>query len=347
METSPLVSINLVVFNGEKYIRHCLRGIKEQIYPNLEVTIFDNNSADSTKKIIREEFPEYNLIESSHNYGMWPGQEKTLEHSHGEYIVAISVDIILDNNFVTNAVKVFEKDGNIGAIEAKIYQYSLKDINEGQPLTKKIIDTCGFKIDRSRRVTNIGHGEEDKGQHDQEREIFGVEGAVPMFRRKTLEDIRIEGHFADPDFFWYADDLDFAWRMNMFGWKQIYTPSVIAYHDRSTTKNLTSSMWQFSKLRNFIAMRKMLPLRKRILDYRNTLFTLIKNEYSGNILKDIWPIMKRQLGLWPYFLLFEPRMILEIPTIVKLLPNMVKRRRIIMKKARITPGQIRYWFTHE
>ncbi len=334
MMPGSLVSINLVIYNGEKYIRHCLDSIKQQTYGNIEVNIFDNNSSDGTKEIIKEEYSQFNLIESPKNLGMWPGQEELLKYSRGEYIVSISVDIILNKNFVEEAIKALEKNPKIGGAEAKIYSYLL---DNGVAKKSRIIDTCGFEIYRSRRIVNIGHGEEDRGQFNEEKEIFAVEGAVPVFRKKALDDIRINGHLADPSYFWYGDDLDMAWRMRIFGWKQVFIPTAVAYHDRKTTKGLAGG------ISGFIAMRKTVPLFKRRLDWRNVSLTIIKNDFAVNFLQDLPYILWRQIRLWVYFLFFEPSMFLEIFGVAKLLPNMLKQRREIMRKARISAKEMRQW----
>ncbi len=328
------VTINLVVYNGEKYIRHCLNSIKSQTYSSLEVNVFDNNSSDRTKEIVRQEFPEFKLIESPKNLGVWPGHEEALKYSHGDFIVATSVDIIIDKYFVEEAVKVFNKNLKVGAVEAKIYSYALKD---GEVIKSNILDTCGFQIFRSRRITNIGHGEEDRGQYNEEREIFAVEGAVPVFRRSALENIRVEGHIADPDYFWYGDDLDLAWRMRIFGWKEIYNPKVIAYHDRKTTKGLGQNK------KDFIKIRRNVPIFKRRLDWRNTTLTVIKNDFANNFWCDFPYIFWRQMQLWAYFIVFEPSMIVEWFNVAKLLPTMLKRRSEIMRKARISDKEMKQW----
>ena len=333
-----LITINLVVRNGQKYLRHCLDSIKKQTYQNIEVNIWDNASTDSTREIVKKEYPEFNLIENDTNFGTWVGQEKALKYSHGEYILAISVDIILDPKFIEESVKVAEKDHKIGAVQAKIYQYSLTEFETSKNLPAKLIDTCGFKIFKSRRLINIGHGEEDRGQYDNEVEIFGVEGAVPFFRRKTVDDLYIGSEFADSDFFWYGDDLDIAWRMKLLGWKQIYSPGVIAHHDRQTTKGLGKSRT------DFIKMRRQIPMIKRRLDWRNTTLAIIKNDYLSNFLRDYPYIGWRQFQLWSYFLIYEPSMIFEIFTIAKLLPSMLKKRREVMCKARVSAKEIHKWF---
>ncbi|MEK7151114.1 MAG: glycosyltransferase, partial [Patescibacteria group bacterium] len=318
-----------------------------QSYPreNIEINVWDNNSTDSTIKIIEDlQFTIYNLQfhkftfeKSKVNLGMWPAQEELLQHSHGEYIIVLSVDVILDLDFIKNAVEIMERDSQIGALQAKVYKYELVD---EQPKKTDVIDTLGFEMFKSRRIVNIGHGRVDQEQYSVAREIFAVEGAVPVLSRQALEDCRLKSQddrIVDPDFFWYGDDLDLAWRMRTFGWKQIYAPSVIAWHDRKTTKSLAGD-WK-----NFIEIRKTVPMFKRRLDWRNTTLTIIKNDFAINLWGDLPHIFWRQVRLWAYFLIFEPTMLLELFKVAKMLPKMLKRRSEIMKKAKISAKDFRQW----
>jgi GT2 family glycosyltransferase len=198
MKSNPLVTINIVVLNGEKYIRECLNCVRNQTYKNIEVQIFDNGSTDRTKEIARE-FPEFKLIESRSNLGMWPGQEKALETSNGDYIVALSVDVMLHTQFIEKGLTAFESNPRIGALQAKIYSYRHEQLTDGSYQASRAIDTCGFRIERSRRVTNIGHGQHDSEQFVHPREIFAVEGAVPFFRREALDAVQIGDHIIDHD----------------------------------------------------------------------------------------------------------------------------------------------------
>ena len=342
---NPMVSLNIVVRNGEKYIRHCLDAVLAQTYPHeqIELNILDNGSSDGTKsmienfklKIENSSFAAFNLVESRQNLGMWPGQEKLLKHSNGKYILAMAVDVLLDNDFVANAVKRMENDGNIGALEAKIYRY---EISNDKIQMSNMIDTCGFQIFKSRRVINIGHGQEDGEQFNEHKEIFAVEGAAPFFRREALEDIRIKGQLIDHDYFWYGDDLDLAWRMRLFGWKEVFDPDVVAWDDRQTTKTLKKNS------ADFIRIRRAIPIKKRGLDWRNTRWTILKNDYIINILKDLPAILKREVQMAGYILFFEPAVLLEIPKFIFMLPKMLARRREIMKRATVKPAEMRKWF---
>src|SRR3989344_4158005 len=342
---NPVVSINIVVRNGEKYIRHCLDAILAQTYPHehVEINILDNKSSDRTKETIKDSaqefrnagFSKFHLAESDENMGMWPGQDELLKHSSGKYILVMAVDVMLDKDFISKAVERMESDGNVGALEAKLYRYELSN---GTIMPSNIIDTCGFKIFKSRRVINIGHGEEDHGQFNKYSEIFAAEGAAPFFRKEALDDSRVKGSLVDKEYFWYGDDLDLAWRMRLFGWKEGFDPEVIAWHDRKTTKTLKKSP------ADFIRLRRAIPIKKRGLDWRNTRWTIIKNDYIINILKDLPAILSREIQLAGYILLFEPAVLLEIPKFLILLPRMFTRRREIMTRATAKPAEMRKWF---
>ena len=349
----PRVSINLVVMNGENFIRHSLRSVKEQSYPQnlIEINILDNGSTDKTREIIQEELEienwklkigGFSLIENPTNIGFWAGQEKLFGRSGGEIIIAMT-DVILEPNFIKNAALALEKNLRMGAIQAKIYQMEL--YNKTSPVFTNIIDTAGFAIFKSRRVINLGQGEEDRGQFNDQQEVFAVEGAVPIFRKTSLEDCKIEGKIIDPDYragsLGYGDDLDLAWRMRLFGWRQVLAPDVIAYHDRSTTKDTAGNWLDYLKR---VGRRKQIPILKRRLDWRNVRFTIIKNDYIINILRALPKILARETAILFYSLLFEPAVLLEIPALLKCLPNMLRKRRVIMQRAKTGSAEMRKWF---
>lgn len=371
--SNSLVTINLVVLNGEKYISHCLNAILSQTYSSnlIELNILDNGSTDETRsiienckfKIVNSNFSHFNFIKSEKNFGMWPGQEELLKYSNGEYIVTMAVDVIMDKNFILNSVETMGRDEKIGALQPKIYKYDIASLSDHHliSLPTKIIDTCGFKIFRSRRVINIGHGEPDfatsyakamevkkattgkddnKFDFNKEQEIFAVEGAIPVFRKKALMSCKIAGEIVDHDYFWYGDDLDLAWRMRLLGWKEIFAPTVIAWHDRQTTKSLKKS-WLDYIFR--VPMRRQIPIKKRRLDWRNMRFTYIKNDYIINIQKDLPWILTREISVLGYAVLFEPGVLKEVPNLIKFLPKMLRKRKEIMSKALISPKEIRKW----
>ena len=339
-----MITVNYIVRNDEKRVRLFLNSLKNQTYKDFKINIWDNNSSDNTREIVKTEYPGLNLHESTENIGVWAAFEKLcaieakplyrgFASIASRYVICMT-DVILKEDFIEKAEEIMEQNPDAGALQAKIYQTGTK-----------IIDTCRFKVFRSRKVVNLGQGKEDKGQYDNMREVFAVEGAVPVFRRKALEDCRIDGHLIDPDYrigpLGYGDDLDLAWRMRLFGWKHLFASDVIAYHDRSTTKGYSKN------LKNYLSRvqeRQKIDTLKRRLDWRNTRFTIIKNDYIINILKDLPYIILREIGVLGYMVLFEPGVLKEVGNFIKYLPRMVKRREKIIRQAKLTHGELRKWF---
>lgn len=333
---NPLVTILLVVRNGQKYIRHCLKSVSEQTYQSIEVVVFDNASTDNTLEIVEKEFPEAKIYKNDKNLFVGPAFNKAFNAGlcHGEFIMLLCVDVILDKNFIAEAVEEMQNDAQIGAMQAKILKF---DFNDSTPKLTNIIDTTGFEIFKSRRVINRGHGEEDRGQYGA-GEVFSYEGAAGFFRGSALESVKFNDEILDKDFEWMVDDLDLGWRLRLFGWKNYYAPQVICYHDRKTTKRLSTN-WL-----DFVRQRKEISPLKRKLDYRNMRLTLIKNELTLSFFGDILHILWREFKLFIYILIFEWTTLPAIWEILILLPKIIKKRRWIMKNKKATAKGMKGWF---
>lgn len=111
MPTDTLVSILVYVQNSEKSIGKLLQGIKEQSHQNLEVLIYNDQSADKTVEVITEisagdkRFRLFNGGEAiigwqSKNYAY----DKLVQIAKGQYYIFCNSDIINDSQFVANAL---------------------------------------------------------------------------------------------------------------------------------------------------------------------------------------------------------------------------------------------------
>lgn len=339
----PLVTVQIVVRNGARYLARCLASVNAQSYPNYEVVILDNASEDATRDIAAQVCPQARLIAHPVNLGMWSGHEFLLPSARGTYVLCLSADVILHPAFMASSVAACEADPGIAAVQGKLYQYDTAALeSDGGELAMHLIDTCGFALSRGRRVINIGHGLPDGPAYQEPRDVLGVEGAAPFYRRAALEQCRVHGHLWDPDFFWYGDDLDFAWRMTLFGLRQRFIPSAVAWHDRSTTKGAARVpvVGQLARLR----ARRAIPLHKRRLDWSNVRFAIIKNDRILDLLRDAPAIIAREVAVLGYTVLFEPRVLTELVRFARLLPRMLARRRSVMSRAVASPSSVRRHF---
>ncbi|HAN62115.1 MAG: Glycosyl transferase family protein [Parcubacteria group bacterium GW2011_GWD1_38_16] len=345
---NPLVSINLVVYNEEKRIRDCLKAVFNQTYKNYEVLVFDNNSSDKTLEIVRNDFPRAKFFKADKNYSFGPGQNRAAKMTSGKYILGLCADVWIKEDFLEKAVEIMEQNPKIGALQAKIYQLApfatqnnteQTQNNAELKIKTNIIDTAGFEIYKSRRIVNRGHGIKDTGQFSKEEEIFSYEGACPFWRRGALEDSAVWGEYHDEDYFWYGDDIDLGWRMHLLGWKNYFTPQVIAWHERQTTKRTSKSRW------DFIGQRKSLPKNKKMLDWVNLRLTFIKNDLGIFRWPDIYKFLNREIQLFVYSLIFEPYTIfVGLPRFIRYLPRALKKRKEIMRRKKVSTKEIKRWY---
>ena len=102
----PLVSIGLIVFNGENYLRKALDGLIVQDYENFELLISDNASTDSTKDICEEYARIDKRIKYSRNASNLGGANsfKVLEMARGEFFMWAAHDDNWDKSYVSKCV---------------------------------------------------------------------------------------------------------------------------------------------------------------------------------------------------------------------------------------------------
>ncbi len=86
-------------------------------------------------------------------------------------------------NWIEPVVELFEKDASISAIQPKILSYSDKKYFEFAGAAGGLIDNLGYPYCRGRVFEEV---EEDKGQYNDETEIFWASGCSFFIRSKDF-----------------------------------------------------------------------------------------------------------------------------------------------------------------
>ena len=81
------LSIIIVNYNVRNYLEHCLISVKRATQNiSAEVFVVDNNSPDDSVNMVKELFPEVNLIHNHTNVGFSKANNQAIELAKGEYI---------------------------------------------------------------------------------------------------------------------------------------------------------------------------------------------------------------------------------------------------------------------
>lgn len=356
-DKKPFVTLSLVNYNGIETIADTLKSVFCLKWPHMELVITDQVSTDGSRELIRKFIAEnvfsgdVRFIENAHNTGFAGGHNRVMAMAGGEYIFCVNPDIIIEPDFLDKVLEPFFRDEKVGAVQPKLLRYNFK---KGTPSTKdgkNIIDTTGLLILKNRRIINRGQGYKDVGQFEKEEEVFGADGAAPVYRKKTLEDVKIplfnkEGsaikekfEYFDEDFVAYKEDVDLAWRMRMLGWKTLYYPKAVVYHGRGSGESAALDYAGIIRER-----RKISKLAKK-LAFRNQRFMQLKNEYWGALLKHLPVVVIKEILAWGYVLVFEPSIFLgTIPELVRGTAKMLKKRKYIMEHKRSSDEYMEHWF---
>lgn len=254
VESTPVnntvgVTIGVATHNSEKYLEPCLRSLLSQTHENSEIVVFDNASTDDTLKILEEKFPEIQVIESEKNVGFARAHNEIIRNTQSEFYACVNIDTIFEQNFISELVRAIQEKPSLGAAGGKLKFWDFEAFEEGADSEGKtnFIDTVGIRILRSHRFEDIGQGEIDCGQFDDEKKIFGISGSAALYRREALNDVafknnRDEKEYFDESMFMYKEDVDLAYRLQWAGWKAVLAPLAVGYHDRTVSVRGTSAM---------------------------------------------------------------------------------------------------------
>lgn len=247
--------------------------------------------------------------------------------SSGDFVLCLNADCELDKDYVKYIVEVLKKNHDIGSVQGKL-------IN---PKTNKI-DTAGLLIFKNRRVINRGQGDEDRGQFEGMEEIWGVDGAAPVYRKAALADTKIRHEYFDEDFFAYKEDVDLSWRMRLAGWRAIYQPKAVAYHERSAGEGTAKNPLQMLEARRGISEFA------KFHSFANQRLMQVKNETPYLFLKYTPLIFAKEIVAWPYILVFEKYGWKSAIEFFRLFARVAKKRRYVMAKKRICDKEMEIWF---
>jgi GT2 family glycosyltransferase len=338
------VSINLLTFNGERFIAKCLNSVLAQTYLKAEILVIDNASKDNTvelvKKVIGQANPKFSIriIQNQTNIGFSGGHNLGIRESRGELVLCLNQDVVLAEDFIKRAVEFFEKNKNkkIAALQPKLLRLGLDN------LKTDIIDTTGLMALKNRRIIARGQGTPDHGQFESEEEVFGSDGAAPVYARSALEDVKIslngKEEYFDEDFFAYKEDVDLSWRLRLYGWKIFYVPAVVAWHGRSAGDSAATSYIDI--------IRERLKISKfaKYVAFKNQRLMQIKNEQVALLFRHSPQFLAKEIGSWIYVLLFERFTWRAIRDLFNLAPRALAKRRIIMSHKKADTNEMARWF---
>ncbi|WP_100615293.1 glycosyltransferase family 2 protein [Confluentibacter citreus] len=244
------IAVVILNWNGKKLLEQFLPSVVEH---SKEATIYvvDNASTDDSINFLNSKYPSIKIINNTVNGGFAKGYNDALKHIETDVYCLLNSDVEVAENWLSPIINVFEKEPSTAIIQPKILDYKNKDYFEYAGAAGGFIDKYGFPYCRGRLFDTV---EQDLGQYDDITDIFWASGACFFIRSEVFK--KLNGF--DEHFFAHIEEIDLCWRAKNSGYNIKYVYQSKVYHLGGATLSKASS-------------------KKTYLNFRNSLFTLIKN----------------------------------------------------------------------
>lgn len=254
----PAVAVAILNYNGRHYLEQFLPKVFQSQYENFQIYVIDNCSTDDSLEWLAANYPEVEVIALDQNYGFAEGYNKGLRKIGAPYYILLNSDIEVTENWIQPIIQLMETFPDIAACQPIIKSYQEKDTFEYAGAAGGWIDYLGYPFCRG-RVFDVT--EKDQGQYPGISEIFWASGAALFIKAPLFHQI---GGF-DGKYFAHSEEIDLCWRLKRAGYRIMINGESVVYHLGGGTLNYQSP-------------------RKTFLNFKNSLFTLVKNESFSKLL---------------------------------------------------------------
>jgi GT2 family glycosyltransferase/glycosyltransferase involved in cell wall biosynthesis len=217
-------SASLVIpnWNGrdllEKYLPSVVTAMSGN--PANEVIVVDNASQDGSVGFLREHFPTVRVLELPKNLGFGGGSNAGFAAAKNDIVVLLNSDMRVEPDFLQPLLDGFT-DENVFAVSCQIFFSDPNKLREETGLTQAWWDSGRLRV-RHRL---------DDAIHDAFPCFYAGGGSSAYDRRKFLE----LGGFDSLLHPFYLEDTDLGYMAWKRGWKVLYQPKSIVFHEHRGT----------------------------------------------------------------------------------------------------------------
>jgi len=236
------ISVIILTYNSENDIKDCLDSLLKNFNSEkAEIIIWDNNSKDKTRDILKnyESFPFIKIIYHDKNIGFALGNNEASKYANGKYILLLNSDTISDFKVYEELIEYMESNKSIGVIGPKCID-ELGVTQESFGYEFSIFKEIFGKIFMSlylEKIPIVKYAKNKILYKNEPTEVDWVGGACALIRKDLWD--KIGG--LDPNFFFSNGDMiDFCYQVRKLGYKCIYYPLVSIIHkgSRIVTRDL-------------------------------------------------------------------------------------------------------------
>jgi GT2 family glycosyltransferase len=328
------VTACVVSWNTAEHLPGVLSSLTAQTYPDLEIVVVDNASADGSAAIARCH-ADVRVVANPQNrgFGGAANQGVALARRNGsDAFFVCNPDLVVEPDYIERAVKALGGDERRASVQGRLWRAgqglagTLVPYADRDSRARRILDTTGHLAFTTRLFRNRGEGTVDVGQFDEPGPVFGVCGCAALYRLDALEDVAVQGEVFDEDLFAFWEDVDLDWRLALRGFQAWYTPDACGWHERGGA----------GPRRTAIVER---------LNFINRFLVVLKNDDASALMRALPGVTVTSTLKAGELALTVPSALLRSVSAARLIPRMLAKRRLIHARATVDPADVvERWF---
>jgi len=232
------LSIIIVNYNVRHFLDQCLASVYRSLkdIPS-EVFVVDNHSFDGSCGMVKQKYPQVQLICNEVNYGFAKANNQAIRMSKGEYILLLNPDTLVQEDTFEKVVAFMDGHPEAGGLGVKM----IDGKGNFLPESKRGLPTPSVAFYKIFGLSRIFPKSKTFGRYhltfldkDKVHEIDVLSGAFMLLRKSTLDKTGL----LDEDYFMYGEDIDLSYCITKAGYKNYYFPetTIIHYKGESTKK---------------------------------------------------------------------------------------------------------------
>ena len=121
---TPHIKILILNWDGKHLLKPCLDSVNKIDYPNYSVMVIDNGSTDNSVEMVKEKYPQVDIIELKNNYGFAGGYNRCftqLRDEYSEFVLLLNNDTEVNPNILSSFIQAKDKYGDNHLYGGKIF----------------------------------------------------------------------------------------------------------------------------------------------------------------------------------------------------------------------------------
>lgn len=229
------VTGSIVTYNNMSTIKKTLDTLFEQTQNiDFKLYVVDNGSTDGTVELIREKYPQVELIVSEKNVGFGAGHNIVIKSISSKYHAIINPDIVLCENVIKKMADYMDENSDIGLLSPRICFPDGRDqiLGKRNPRLKYLVASRLRGDEPGGLLKEYAMLDCDLSKPT---EIENATGCFMFVRTDVLKKV---GGF-DDGYFMYFEDADLARQINGIS-KCVYYPDAVVNHvwGRESKRNM-------------------------------------------------------------------------------------------------------------